>query len=252
MKYNIIGQKFGKLLVTENIGIIKGKTKFKTLCDCGNINYVWGSSLIRPNGTKSCGCLKKNYFNNLEGFKCNKITIGKCLGKNKYNSFIYTLTCNCGTIFTGEGNDVKTERLKSCGCLKTEKNIEKCNKDPYHALEYNLFSDYRKKASYRNISFELDYDYFRLLTKNNCNYCGSKPSNIKTRHRNNKIASNVILYYNGIDRVDNTKGYTKENSVSCCKICNQAKHTMSLIDFLNWINRVYNHVKKTAAKKEDW
>ena len=28
---------------------------------------------------------------------------------------------------------------------------------------------------------------------------------------------------NGIDRVDNTKGYTKENSVSCCEMCNRIK-----------------------------
>lgn len=32
-----------------------------------------------------------------------------------------------------------------------------------------------------------------------------------------------LYFYNGIDRLDNTKGYTPENSVACCKHCNSLK-----------------------------
>ena len=42
-----------------------------------------------------------------------------------------------------------------------------------------------------------------------------------------------------IDRVDSDRGYTKENSVTCCKYCNFAKHTMSEDDFYKWIRKVY-------------
>lgn len=182
-------------------------------------------------------------------------TILELVGKNKYLSFEYKIKCECGNIYQAEGNDVKTGRRVSCGCKKFKKTVQKCNEDPYHSLNYNLYSDYKKKAEYRKINFELTFDEFKKLTSGSCVYCNILHSNIKTRHRNNKIASNVILYYNGVDRVDNKKGYTTENSVSCCKICNQAKHTMSEQNFIDWILRVSAHLierrkQQKAAEKE--
>jgi len=35
-----------------------------------------------------------------------------------------------------------------------------------------------------------------------------------------------------------TKGYTKKNCVSCCKICNRAKSGMGFDDFMSWIRRL--------------
>ena len=37
---------------------------------------------------------------------------------------------------------------------------------------------------------------------------------------------------NGIDRVNNKKGYTKDNCVSCCKVCNMMKWTLDANDFI--------------------
>lgn len=50
---NLIGQKFGKLIVIEYIK----SSKWKCLCDCGNIVIVETSNLISGNST-SCGCSK--------------------------------------------------------------------------------------------------------------------------------------------------------------------------------------------------
>ena len=63
--YNLIGQKFSKLLVICKSTEEK-KTRqlvWKCLCDCGNTTYVDSYSL-RHNKTKSCGCsqyVKENY-----------------------------------------------------------------------------------------------------------------------------------------------------------------------------------------------
>ncbi len=49
----------------------------------------------------------------------------------------------------------------------------------------------------------------------------------------------------GIDRVDNNIGYTTPNCVSCCKMCNLAKGTISKELFLYMCERVYkNSIKK--------
>ena len=47
--------------------------------------------------------------------------------------------------------------------------------------------------------------------------------------------------YNGIDRVDNTRGYTLDNVVPCCFKCNRAKDTMTKEEFLEWVGRVATH-----------
>lgn len=54
-KINLIGQKFGKLLV---IGKSDKKSFWKCLCDCGNEKIVYSSSLY-SGASKSCGCLRK-------------------------------------------------------------------------------------------------------------------------------------------------------------------------------------------------
>ncbi|MGJ4945153.1 HNH endonuclease signature motif containing protein [Bradyrhizobium sp. HKCCYLS1011] len=55
---------------------------------------------------------------------------------------------------------------------------------------------------------------------------------------------------NGIDRKDNGQGYTIENCVPCCSVCNHAKHTMGYEQFIMWISRAYHHVAATRAMDE--
>lgn len=51
-----IGDKFGRLEVLKNLGIIKRNTCFKCRCDCGTIKNIAGYNL-HSGHTKSCGCL---------------------------------------------------------------------------------------------------------------------------------------------------------------------------------------------------
>lgn len=56
--YNLIGQRFGKLVVLEETDMRKGTNViWKCQCDCGNIAYAITSSLNKGD-TKSCGCIK--------------------------------------------------------------------------------------------------------------------------------------------------------------------------------------------------
>lgn len=80
---NIIGQKFGKLLVLEKTNEKaknNGEYKYKCICDCGKKILVRGSNLKQGN-SKSCGCshsssiTKENHrlyiiYNNMKA-RCN-------------------------------------------------------------------------------------------------------------------------------------------------------------------------------------
>jgi deferrochelatase/peroxidase EfeB len=46
---------------------------------------------------------------------------------------------------------------------------------------------------------------------------------------------------NGLDRVDNNRGYVFSNVVSCCFKCNQMKGKLSVQEFLNHIIKVVDH-----------
>lgn len=58
MKNNLIGQKFGRLIVIEEHSKKHRKIVWTCECECGNKVNVIGSDLIRGK-TRSCGCLKK-------------------------------------------------------------------------------------------------------------------------------------------------------------------------------------------------
>lgn len=91
-------------------------------------------------------------------------------------------------------------------------------------------------AKRRGISWSLDKDEFRELTKGNCAYCGKEPQQIKKNYGSQYL-------YNGIDRVDNSLGYVPSNCVSCCKICNKMKNTFTKEEFINQIKRIYLHLQ---------
>lgn len=70
------------------------------------------------------------------------------------------------------------------------------------------YKGYIKGATERGFDMMIDFDVFSGLVKSPCHYCGhSTPEEV-----------------NGIDRVDNAIGYTKENCVSSCWKCNRMKH----------------------------
>lgn len=65
-KYDIIGQKFGRLTVTSYAGINKyGGTNFWCLCDCGNTVIESRNSLIEGD-VKTCGCIRSIGENNIK------------------------------------------------------------------------------------------------------------------------------------------------------------------------------------------
>ncbi len=87
--------------------------------------------------------------------------------------------------------------------------------DPAHKEFMAQYYYTKSSANVRELSFKLSKDQARGLHKGKCVYCGKKPS--QGRH----------YKFNGIDRLDNTKGYTVQNCVSCCRPCNRAKNSIT-------------------------
>jgi hypothetical protein len=84
-----------------------------------------------------------------------------------------------------------------------------------------IIYDTKRGAAKRGLPFDLTNEQFETLLKRRCYLCGAEP--------------NPLI---GVDRIDNTKGYTVENSVSCCWVCNRMKADLSLPTFIAHINRI--------------
>jgi hypothetical protein len=113
---------------------------------------------------------------------------------------------------------------------------------PYEeAVVHQLVLIYQKGAKRHNHNWDLTDDEARQLMMQPCLYCGKLPDEAPIT----AVKSGPFMFaYNGIDRQDNSAGYTPENAVPCCAPCNRAKKDMGLHDFLTWIARVRNGNKR--------
>lgn len=113
------------------------------------------------------------------------------------------------------------------------------------AIKNFVVHKYRKCAEQRGLEFALSGEQALKLFASNCFYCGAPPSNQQRRRRNDSGFT-----YSGIDRYDNTQGYTPENSVPCCRTCNFAKKDMTADEFIAWARRLVKHSESFELSKE--
>jgi len=163
--------------------------------------------------------------------------------KNKINKKItyWTCQCDCGKITTVSIGTLTSGNTKSCGCLHKEvfeKTISKKRKPLGEASFLRLLYSVKTKAQLRNYTFELTEEEFKILTKQNCHYCGIQPyQETGSKKCNGKYT------YNGVDRKINNIGYTLENSIPCCGVCNKMKMDLDYDLFLEKCKLITkNHV----------
>jgi hypothetical protein len=178
----------------------------------------------------------------LVGQKFGKLTvIEPVLQSDKWQRYFFKCLCDCGRETRVSGTALKRLKTVSCGCALTEHlrqlNLSKRLPD-FKGAKRRLFLRYAAGARMRGISFDLSFEDFVEVVQKACRYCGR--SCVSSQSAYTKRSAERFAY-TGIDRLNNSIGYSKENSVSCCAICNKSKGTMSEIDFLNWINLVHNH-----------
>lgn len=131
---------------------------------------------------------------------------------------------------------VVKRRLQKHNIAIVKKNRSDIQKDNMPAKR-KLYYKYKLSAKNRNYEFKLSFEEFLKLTQQNCFYCNTQPM------QEERYNSHHCYIYNGVDRFDNSKGYIMDNVVTCCKICNQMKSSMSGHDFIKQINKISNNIK---------
>jgi len=174
----------------------------------------------------------------LEGQQFGKlIAISATKERNHNKTIMWLCRCLvCGTEVTVPSTKLKEGAIKSCGC---QENIKEARTPKGHSGFNKLFSTYRYAAKARSLSFELTAEEFKSIVISKCTYCGVEPSRVTYGSRGSKKEHGKFIS-NGVDRVDNTQGYTIANCVPACSICNIAKSDLTQEEFLNWLERIRN------------
>jgi hypothetical protein len=238
---DLTGRRFGKWIVIKRVGNdTRGGAKWLCLCDCGVEGEVPSNSLASGNSI-SCGCSR---LKDLTGKKFGRWTVIKRVNSRNRETF-WLCRCECGKEKEIWRMHLIRGKSKSCGCLAKETASKR------HSIEYGLaaknriYGIYKRGAEKRNLFFELSFDQFISLTQQNCHYCDIEPFTISYSGR-----SNGDYTYNGVDRKDNSKGYTLKNCVPCCSPCNYAKGDTPYEKFIGWGKRLGKHLIQMEEDNE--
>ena len=178
---------------------------------------------------------RQSHLINELGNSYTKLTVMALVKDVKTNRRVWLCLCDCGNLKLVTGGYLRAGLVKSCGCG--------CRFPEGVAAFLNTVGCMKKNAKNRGLSFNLSNKQIKKLQQQPCHYCGSLPANVSCRKEINNTNGEYV--YNGIDRVDNKKGYEVNNCVTCCFVCNRAKRNMTLPDFNRWIKQLIKfHSKK--------
>lgn len=90
----------------------------------------------------------------------------------------------------------------------------------------SCYLDYKRRAEKKQLCFELSKENFTKLTYSTCYLCGKEKT---------------FEHCNGIDRINNSQGYSIENSKSCCGGCNYMKNAFAIDTFFTQLLSIYKH-----------
>lgn len=200
MRYDLRGERFGKLVISDLDPSKKnGRLHWFCECDCGN-NTIVPTYRLTSGETKSCGCLKRSRFD-LTGKTYGKLTVlRKDKKKSKHDAVLWQCKCDCGMIVKVSTSHLRSGSTKSCGMHKGTHR---------QSIENKGTPEYKTWLSMRN----------RCNNENNERYKDYGGRGIKICDRWDDFEN---FYYDmgkkpspehSIERIHNNKGYNPDNCV---------------------------------------
>jgi hypothetical protein len=172
--------------------------------------------------------------------KQNRLTVLSLKRGSKNSHPTALCRCECGNLRTVRQTKLRNGLVVECAkCAHAKGAIEAGKKMRKHSPSENaclrVFTSYKQNARKKGLKFALRPDEVRSLLVGNCVYCGAKPS---TKARSN---DGGLFVYNGIDRIDSSLGYERGNVVSCCQLCNYAKRSLTVAEFIDLARQITTH-----------
>ena len=117
---NLTGRMVGHLQVLTRVGEYRGEPYWQCLCSCGRECFVL-HSLLEEEQTLDCGCVSKRQRKNITGQRFGRLTAEQYLFDNRRKQACWLFRCDCGNTKVLPVNSVRSNNIRSCGCLRAEK-----------------------------------------------------------------------------------------------------------------------------------
>ena len=117
-------------------------------------------------------------------------------------------------------NHIEEQRARRRRYYYTHTEVERAKERRRREHPRRCYYEYKSGAKRRKLSFNLTFKEFTTFWQQPCYYCGE---NIKTI---------------GLDRVDNSLGYSLNNVVPCCTKCNRMKMKEDRTSFIERCSKI--------------
>jgi hypothetical protein len=223
-----VGRQYGAWTVLAYVGREYGQLLYQCRCPCGEQREVCLGNLKQGLST-NCGCVRKQantarLLVDLTGRGFGKLRVIERAPNNAHKHTMWACQCECGNRVVVGGQSLKMGRTTTCGCGKFRQ----------ASARNKVLCRYRTSAAHRRIPWMLSPGEAFAIMATACRYCGEQPQNVSETPSGRFV-------WNGIDRRNNQAGYSVENCVACCSLCNRLKSTMSAEEFLAWIARIQSY-----------
>lgn len=142
----------------------------------------------------------------------------------------YACLCECGNdkVVYAEGYNLKNGRFKSCGCLRKRAN------GLSNTIEYRLWKSAKDRSEKKGCEFTITLDDIKIPLV--CPLLEIPIVMHSTRERHYNAPS--------IDRIDSTKGYTKDNIWIISHRANQLKNDSTLAEMKLMVENLNQFISK--------
>ena len=232
--------KFGFLTIKQETSCGQHGSSWECLCVCGN-NRTYQANELLAGRRRSCGCKRRVKTGNIKDYS------GRVFGKLQAVSYlrpnpkeggsIWLFKCQCGKEIERPVKGVVCGDTRSCGCYKTKLYIESRTMPGGQAIKNAAYHTYTRTCIKRGMAVGLTKEQYLSIASKPCLYCGVF-SKRRKYHQTNTITS---IELNSVDRLNNERYYTLENSVPCCFECQKAKGVMSAEKYIAMCKRVAAH-----------
>lgn len=212
----MINQKFGKLTVISEAGkASNGVMRYNCVCDCGGDAVVRKGRLLSGE-TETCGC---KAIIDINGMRFGMLAASGRKGADRWGQVTWTCVCDCGGSIVLDGARLRNGLMDHCGCQTSSRLTKaKTTHGMYGTPEYHSWFSLKSRCNDidddryggRGIGYDSSWETFERFYAD----MGEKPT---LKHE--------------IDRIDNNKGYSREN----CKWSTRVENTTNTRRSRIWI-----------------
>lgn len=99
------------------------------------------------------------------------------------------------------------------------------------------FASFKRHCKKRNLPVNISFPKYLDIIKQNCYYCG---------------ADLMIMTGSGLDRKNNTLGYSVKNALPCCPTCNHVRGNYFTVEefklVIDFVRKMRNNIKQIWPK----